>query len=100
MPDVIHADQNAHDGWFEIERVLLPAFGELRNFVSTHTTIEKNQITLRIGRTVTRGNEKRITVPKHMIRIAITTATAVGDGIALKEDATFGFEQGNICLSQ
>ena len=92
MTFVIHANENAQHIRLQIQCVLLPALLQIEHCVAAHAAIEELQLCLWEGRAELRGDDERIAMAEDMIRVCGATAIAIGNRVALEQDARAGSE--------
>ena len=84
---VVNADENAEDSGFQVEGVMLPASFQIGDFVAADSAVEEGEFTIGIESTVFRCDDELVAVTEGVVGVFITPAVAVGDGVALKQDA-------------
>ena len=92
---VVHADEDAQHVGLQIERVLLPALLQIEHRVAADAAIDEVELRVRKRRAVPGGDDEDIAVPQDVVRVRTAPAIAVGDRVALEQDARAGRERGD-----
>ena len=81
---IIDADKDTENVRFQVDRVALPASGEVHDFIAADPAIDENELGVAGIATIFRGDNENITVTQNVILVGVTTTIAIGYGISLE----------------
>lgn len=76
---VVHAHKDRNDIGMQIQHILLPAVGQIGQFVAAETAVVELIARTRMPRFVPRGHERHVRVPINMVQVCLAPIKTTRD---------------------